>query len=73
MLEVGDSVENINGIRRTGEILVIFTTLDGHTRCVVEDTFAAFRGSLNIYARHELRPVRLPETIDLFGTGEWNS
>ena len=57
-LVVGDHVRKRDGAKFEGVIVVIFTTLEGNERCVVEAIDLKFAGNLHIYNLNQLELIK---------------
>ena len=51
---VGDRVRKVKGYQWPGEVVAVFTTLDGKPRYVVECTVPEVAGALHIYNGEQL-------------------
>lgn len=56
-MKVGDRVEKRSGYQWPGEIVAVFKTKAGQTRCVVECTHPVVSGALHIFAPEQLALV----------------
>lgn len=56
-MKVGDHVQKIKGYKWPGVVVSVFTTLEGHTRVVVECTVPEVAGALHIYSLEQIEKV----------------